>query len=86
MIKKKIIAPLGDDPTEWCHPMVVVPKSNGDVRICVDLSKLNNHINRPIYPTTIPLDAINNIKPGSNFFTKLDAKQGFWQIPIEEGS
>ena len=24
-------------PTEWCSPIVVVPKSNGQIRICVDL-------------------------------------------------
>ena len=25
------------EPTEWCAGMVVVPKANGNVRICVDL-------------------------------------------------
>lgn len=25
------------EPTEWCSGMVVVPKPNGNVRICVDL-------------------------------------------------
>ena len=24
-----------DEPTEWCAGMVVVPKANGKVRICV---------------------------------------------------
>ena len=27
------------EPTEWCSAMVVVPKANGQVRICVDLTK-----------------------------------------------
>jgi len=26
-----------DEPTQWCAGMVVVPKNNGSVRICVDL-------------------------------------------------
>ena len=30
-----------EQPTEWCAGMVVVPKPNGQVRICVDLTKLN---------------------------------------------
>ena len=30
-----------EEPTEWCAEMVVVPKANGQVRICVDLTKLN---------------------------------------------
>ena len=36
-----------DEPTPWCSPMVVVtPKPNGDARICVDLTKLNQNIHR----------------------------------------
>ena len=30
-----------DEPTEWCAGMVVVPKANDKVRICVDLTRLN---------------------------------------------
>ena len=33
-------------PTEWCAGMVVVPKPNGTVRICVDLTKLNQSVRR----------------------------------------
>ena len=78
MVKKGIITPLGDEPTEWCHPLVIVPKANDDIRICVDLTKLNRDIDRPIYPTTTPHDAVSNIKPGCKYFTKLDAKHGYW--------
>ena len=35
-----------EEPTDWCAPMVVVPKSNGRVRICVDLTKLNDSVRR----------------------------------------
>ena len=69
---------MGDEPTEWCHPMVVIPKGNNDVRICVDLSKLNQFIDRPVYPTTSPADAVDNIPPGSKYFTKMDARYGYW--------
>ena len=61
MVQQDIIAPLGDEPTEWCHPLVIVPKPNGDVRLCVDLTKLNKFLDRPIHPITAPQDAINNI-------------------------
>ena len=35
-----------NEPTEWCAGMVVVAKSNGDVRICVDLTKLNESVKK----------------------------------------
>ena len=30
-----------ESPTDWCAGMVVVPKANGEIRICVDMTKLN---------------------------------------------
>ena len=33
-----------EQPTEWCAGMVTVPKPNGKVRICVDLTKLNESV------------------------------------------
>ena len=34
------------EPTDWCPGMVVVPNANGKVRICVDLTKLNQNVKR----------------------------------------
>ena len=38
-----------DKPTEWCHPTVVVPKANNKLRICIDLTKLNEQVKREYY-------------------------------------
>ena len=35
-----------NQPTEWCSSMVVVPKDNSKVRICVDLTRLNESVRR----------------------------------------
>ena len=35
-----------DQPTDWCAPIVAVSKSNGDVRVCVGLTKLNDQVKR----------------------------------------
>lgn len=32
------------EPTKWCSGMVVVPKANNKVRICVDLTRLNESV------------------------------------------
>ena len=37
------------EPTEWCSPIVPVLKPNGQVRLCVDLKKLNMAIARERY-------------------------------------
>ena len=37
------------EPTDWCAGMVVVPKPDGRVRICVDLTKLNQSVRRERY-------------------------------------
>ena len=66
--------------------MVIVPKPKGGTRICVDLTHLNRQIRRPVYPTTPPRDAVSSIHSGCKFFTTVDAKNGYWQIPLDESS
>ena len=68
-------------PTDWCAGMVVVPKTNGDVRICVDLTRLNESVRRERHP----LPAVDHVLAqiaGAKIFSKLDANAGFWQIPL----
>ena len=35
-----------EQPTDWCAGIVVVPKSNGSLWICVDLTRLNASVRR----------------------------------------
>ena len=61
-----------DEPTEWCAGMVVVPKADGKVRICVDLTKLNESILREYHP--LPnIDHTLAQLAGATIFSKLDA-------------
>ena len=70
------------EPTEWVSPIVPVLKPSGDVRICVDLKKLNQSVERERY--VIPtVDEIVHQLRGSSVFSKLDAASGFWQIPLD---
>ena len=62
----------------------MVPKPNGDIRLCVDYRKLNRVMVIDKYP--LPrIDEIKNGIKGKNF-TTLDLKDEFNQIPIEEGT
>jgi len=85
MVAKGIIQPV-TEPTEWCHPIVAVAKKGTDeVRLTVDLSKLNKQVARPAHPTRTPQDVIANIDE-AQYFTKLDARHGYWQVPLSEAS
>ena len=86
MVDQGIVVPVGDVATEWCHPMVVVEKSNGGIRICVDLTKVNKYVKRPTHPGPSPREIVNDIPPNQRFFSTLDAVKGYWQIPLEKGS
>ena len=80
-----VIQPV-TEATDWVHPLVVVPKPKGGVRLRVDLQKLNKYVKRPYYPTRTPSDAVANIAPDSHFFTTVDAVKGYWQVPLDEES
>ena len=68
-------------PTEWCAGMVVVPKANGKVRICVDLTNLNQSVRRERHPLPAVDQTLAQLA-GAKVFSKLDANSGFWQIPL----
>ena len=74
-----------DRPTDWCAPIVVVPKSSGDIRLCVDLTQHNEHVKRE----RLVLPAVDDVLAqlsGAKVFSKLDANSGFYQIQLTEES
>ena len=74
-----------EEPTEWCAGMVVVPKANGKVRICVDLTILNKSVERERHPLPTVYQTLAQLS-GAQVFSTLDANSGFWQIPLDSQS
>ena len=66
-----------EQPTYWCSGMVVVPKANGKIRICVDLTTLNQNVQRERHILPLVEQTLAQIG-GAKIFTKLDANCGFW--------
>lgn len=69
----------------WNSPLLVVPKPNGDLRICLDSRKLNSVTKIDSYP--MPriqdiLDSLNNAK----FLSSIDLKSAFFQINLHPDS
>lgn len=67
-----------DEPTPWCAGMVVVPKKEGAIRICVDLKPLNENVLREVHPLPRVDDTLAQLV-GAKIFSKLDA--GFGRFP-----
>ena len=80
MEKLGVISPV-ETPTDWCAGMVVAPKSGGRVRICVDLTKLNESVYKEWYPFPAVEQMLAKIA-GARLLSKLNANSGFWQIPL----
>ena len=65
---KEIIEEVANTPTSCISLLVVVPKPDCDIRVCVDTRRLNEAITRECHP--IPAIDLN----GSTVFSKLDLK------------
>ena len=73
------------EPTEWCSPIVPVMKRNGDVRICVDLKKVNAAVKREGF--TLPtFEQVTGKLQGSTVYSVLDGASGYWQLSLDEQS
>ena len=75
--KQDRLAPLGiDETSEWCSSFVLVPRTNGKVRLCLDPAQLYQALIRPIHrgPT------LNNILckcNNANYLSLIDASSEY---------
>lgn len=82
MAQEGIIRPSS---SPWSAPAVYVPKSNGEVRICVDFVQLNKVTKKDSYP--VPrADGPQMKMANKKVFSKLDLKSAYWQFPMNENS
>ena len=64
------------EATEWCSGIVVVPKPNGQVRICVDLTRLNESVCRERHILPSVEETLAQLGD-AQVFSKIDANSGF---------
>ncbi|XP_054272581.1 anoctamin-4-like [Macrosteles quadrilineatus] len=80
-----IIEPVVE-PTDWCAPIVVVPRKTGDrVRLCVDYTELNKSIQRERWQLPTVEESLSKLE-GGQIFSLLDATNGFLQVPLHHES
>jgi len=69
--------------SEWNSPLVIVPKKDGDIRICLDYRKLNQITKRPIFHIPSAQEIFDRLG-GNAVFSTLDLSKGYYQIPMSD--
>lgn len=69
--------------TSWVSPLLLARKKGGRIRICMDLSRIIEHIKRQHYQLPKREDIEAELADAA-YFSCLDANSGFHQIPLDE--
>ncbi len=67
--------------SDWASPIVLVPKTDGSVRFCVDYRKVNAVLKFDAYPMP-RVDELLDRLGTARFYSTLDLTKGYWQIPL----
>lgn len=67
----------------WAAPVVLVPKKDGSVRVCVDYRKLNSVTVGDSYPMP-RIDELLHVAKRIPFMTTIDLRSGYWQVSVKD--
>ncbi|XP_076656370.1 uncharacterized protein LOC143361015 [Halictus rubicundus] len=82
LLAEDIIEPSN---SEWSSPIVMVKKSNGKYRFCLDFRKVNEVSKKDAYPLPIMSSILDKLR-AARYISTLDLSQAYFQIPLEESS
>lgn len=67
----------------WSSPVLLKEKPDGTYRFLVDFRRLNSITKKDSYPQPSAEELVHRLA-GNRYFTKLDLRSGYFQIPIHE--
>lgn len=74
------------ETSDWGSPLVVIPKTDGGVRLCVDYKiGVNERLISSHYPIRKIDDILNSLR-NSRYFCRLDLFKAYLHIPVDEKS
>ena len=72
---------IEESHSEWCSPIVLVPKPDGSIRFCNDFRKLNEISKFDAYPMPRVDELIERLGK-ARYISTLDLTKGYWQVPL----
>ena len=69
----------------WASAVVLVEKKDSSLRFCIDLRKLKNWTIKDAYSVPCIAETLDSLQ-GSQWFSSLDLKLGYWQVKMDEKS
>ncbi len=72
---------IEESRSDWASPIVLVPKTDGSVRFCVDYHKVNAVSKFDAYPMPRVDELLDRLGTAC-FYSTLDLTKGYWQIPL----
>lgn len=85
LVNEKIIVPV--KYSRWASPVVVVPKPNNKIRLCIDCRvTINKFIVTEHYPIPKIDDIFASLSNFANYFCVIDLKGAYQQLTVSEES
>ncbi len=83
MLSQDVIEP---SDSEWNFSLILVPKSDGNMRPVIDYRELNKHTVPDRLPLPVISDILRSLGKENQLFSTIDIKSAFWQVELHGDS